>query len=267
MNHLKKNTYFLHFGLKKPVRILRLTDIHISLADDVDGDAMKEHAAHRRDVFFKEGGCPERDPVGYLEEAMEYFEEFDCTVITGDLLDFESHANRETAKEILAGRDYLFTPGSHEFCPKIGIPDTFAYKKKVWDEVQDVFRGNMLFESRIVGGVNVITMDNSFYIWTKEQFEMLKTEVARGYPIILFCHCPLHDSALSHKNPAKKLIPTEEEVESTITVNRYLAENPLIKTAFSGHYHGNGGEYLFGEKTGYFCAPLFKGIVNEIVID
>ena len=37
-----------------------------------------------------------------------------------------------------------------------------------------------MFDSRIVGGVNVISMDNSYYTWTEEQWKRLKLEVARG---------------------------------------------------------------------------------------
>ena len=103
----KSETVNLHFGLEKPVRILHVTDVHLSLADDVDGDSMKEHARERRREFVKEASYPERDPQGYFEEAMEYSKEFDCTVITGDVIDFISHANCQTAKKILAGKDYM----------------------------------------------------------------------------------------------------------------------------------------------------------------
>ena len=267
--NLKSQKFHLHFGLEKPVRILQLTDVHLSLADDIDGDDMKERAAHRRDVFFREAEFPERDPVGYLEEAMEYSKEFDCTVITGDLIDFNSHANREMAKKILAGYDYLFCPGSHEFAPKVGIHDTFEYKREHWDEVQSPFRGDMEFESRIVGGVNLISMDNSYYLWTQRQFDLLKQEVAKGLPIVLFCHCAF-DSPAILQTPGtnfKTLTRTKEEADFTISVNEYIFNEPLIKTAFSGHYHGMGGTASMGEKEGYVLAPLFKGIVGEITID
>ena len=52
-----------HLGLEKPVRILHLTDIHLSLADDRN-ENMIQYAAGRRNTFFKEGNFPERDPVG-----------------------------------------------------------------------------------------------------------------------------------------------------------------------------------------------------------
>lgn len=263
---LKPNVIRLHFGLKKTVRILQLTDVHLSLADDRDGDDMKEHAASRRNTFFREAGFPERDPVGYLEDAMEYAKAFDCTVITGDVLDFMTHANCDMAKKILAGKDYMFCAGNHEFCPKVGVPDSFARKEERLDDIQSYFRGDMVFESRIVGGVNVIAIDNSYYTWTEEQLEWLKAEVSRGLPCILFCHVPLTSNHLDHNPPHKDLHASDEVVETTRKVTKYIVEEPAIKAVFSGHYHNNGTEQL-GDKTGYILGGLFKGIVGEIIID
>ncbi len=257
----------LHLGLEKPVRILHLTDVHFSLADEIDGEDMQKHAALRRNIFFQEAGYPERDPVGYLEDAMEYSKGFDCTVITGDILDFTSHANQVMAKKVLAGKDYMFAAGNHEFCPKVGIPDSFQRKEEIFEDIQSNFRGNMHFESRLVGGVNVIAMDNSHYTWDEGQFALLKAEVRRGYPCLLFFHSPLTCPHMDHNPPHKDLHASEEVVALTREVNRYIAEEPAIKAVFSGHYHTSGTETLPGGKTGYILGGLFKGIVGEITID
>jgi predicted MPP superfamily phosphohydrolase len=262
----QSNVIHLHFGLKKPIRILQLSDVHLSLADDVDGEAMKKHAAMRRSVFFSEANYPERDPVGYLEEAMEYAKGFDCTVITGDVLDFYSHATCETARRVLAGKDYLFCAGNHEFCPQVGTPDSFSRKEEILDEIQTCFRGNMVFESRIVGGVNVIAIDNSYFTWTEEQLSLLKAEVARGLPCILFCHTPLTNPHMRHEPSHKDLGVSDEVIAFTRSVTDYIIHEPAIKAVFSGHHHSNGTEVL-GEKTGYVVGGLFKGIVGEILID
>lgn len=262
----KSNQIHLHVGLQKPVRILHLTDVHISLADDLDGDDMKYHAMRRRKTFVEEAEYPERDPIGYLEDAMEYAKGFDCTVITGDVLDFTSHANCETAKRLLAGKDYLFCAGNHEFCPKVGVPDSFARKAEKFEDIQSLFRGDMAFESRIVGGVNVIAMDNSYFTWTADQFEKLRAEVARGLPCIVFCHCPLTAAHMRHEPHHPDLTVSDEEVAFTRSVTQYIVEEPAIKAVFSGHYHNSATEVL-GEKTGYILGGLFKGIVGEITID
>ena len=262
----KSESVSIHLGLEKPVKILHITDVHLSLADDADGDDMKEHAKWRRREFVKEASYPERDPIGYFEEAMEYSKNFDCTVITGDVVDFTTHANLETAKRILAGKDYMFCAGNHEFCPKVGKPDSFERKEKITDEIQTVFRGNMIFEARIVGGVNVIAVDNGYYTWTKEQFERLKFEVARGLPCVLFCHVPLTFNHMRHEPPHHDLGVSDEYKSFILSVNDYIINEPMIKVVFSGHSHVTGVADL-GNKKDYTLGALFKGIVGEIIID
>ena len=257
-----------HFGLEKPVKILHLTDAHLALTYASEGEEVNARSAHRRDVFFREAEFPQRDPVGYLEDAMEYSKQFDCTVITGDVLDLVFERSKDEARRILAGKDYMFCAGNHEFC-KHGVPETFATRKQLAEEVQPIFRGNMFFESRIVGGVNIITVDNSYLLFTEEQLDLLKAEVARGLPILLFCHCPLNDR---WKNPdyyassSFQRGATDEMIEIGCRVVRYIEEEPLIKAIFAGHYHFNATEHL-GNKTTYILGGLFKGIVGEILID
>ena len=263
---LRSDSITLHFGLEKPIRILHITDVHLSLADDIDGDGMKEHARERRREFVKEAGYPERDPVGYFEEAMEYSKKFNCTVITGDVIDFTSHANCQTARKILSGKDYMFCAGNHEFCPKVGKPDSFERKETITDEIQTVFRGNMIFESRIVGGVNIIIIDNSYYTWTEEQLQKLKFEVARGLPCVLFCHVPLTYHNMRHEPSHKDLGVSEEYKQFILSVNNYIINEPNIKAVFSGHMHVSSVADI-GNKKDYTLGALFKGIVGEITID
>ena len=278
MNHLRTDTVNLHLGLKKPVRILQLTDVHISLADERDVEkpllpTVKdplEFAAKRREIFFKEAAQRRQDayqettgnqldPIGYLQEAMEYSKEFDCTVITGDLIDFNSWANYDVAREILAGKDYLFTPGSHEFCP-----NSFETKAKHMDAVQSVFRGNILFESRIVGGVNVVAMDNGYHMWTEEQMKLMKTEIARGLPILLFCHAPIRGE---YHPQGGGLQLSEDLLKLNLEFNQLLQDEPLIKAVFCGHMH-TAKHYLGSSpKPCYIMPSLFTGVVGEIVID
>jgi len=264
----QSNRVELHFGLEKPVKLLQLTDVHISLTDERNAD-MTERAAKRRDVFFREANFPDRDPVGYLQEAMEYAKNFDCTLITGDLVDFNTYRNYETVAEILAGKDYMFCSGNHEFTPNPGI-DSYQLRADTLDYVQSHFRGDLFFESRIVGGVNVICADNGYHTWTEKQYEQLKAEVAKGLPIVLFCHVPLNKSMMDpnsyQRDETKKLYVTEEEAQTSAKVVRYLAEEPLFKAFFTGHGHHN-DLFDFEGKPCYMTGGLFKGIVCEIFID
>lgn len=265
--NLKPRKIEFHLGLEQSVRILHLTDAHLAFADERDREGMIEYSAKARSIFFNEAGCPERDPVGFLEEAAEYAKEFDCTVITGDLVDFNTYKNYETAQRILAGRDYLFCAGNHEFTPKPGI-DSYELKANSLEFVQSHFRGNLYFESRIVGGVNVVSADNGYYTWTEDQLELLKAEAAKGLPILLFTHVPIHPHLM---DPAwfqvHAKIPgfTEEMFQTSAKVMRYLAEEPAFKGFCSGHWHND--SYIdFCGKPSYVLGGLFKGIVGDIKV-
>lgn len=272
--NLKPFEINLHLGLEKPVRILHLTDAHIALADDSDGDAMKEKAAARRAVFFKEANAPMRDAVGFLEEAVEYSKEFDYTVITGDLMDRISNANVETVRRRLKDLDYICCLGNHEFCNVNG--DIREGREEAFELLKTVYRGNLVLDSHIVGGVNLVAANNSAYYWTEEQFEMLKQEVAKGYPILLFTHSPLENGVrLIDKKPEGRAETIRKIIEkdtgahvlpTTAKVVDYIATEPLIKATFGGHFHGNFVRD-FGDKQTYVLGGLFKGIVGEINID
>ena len=266
----------LHLGLEKPLRILHLTDAHIALADDEDSDALKEKSAARRTVFFNEGKAPLRDPVGFLEEAMEYAKSFDYTVITGDVFDRISHGSVDKIRSVLADKEYLFCLGNHEFSIVTGHAPK-EQRGDILELLKTVFRGNLFFESKVVGGVNLIATDNSGYYWTEEQYELLKAEVAKGYPILLFTHSPL-ENGIRTLDPnhdgrtatIRRLIledgGTEQTLATTCKVTDYIANEPLIKATFGGHFHGNMIKE-FGNKNTYILGGLFKGIVGEIHID
>ena len=229
-------TLQMHLGLEKPVRILHLTDPHLALTYETESEDCRSFSAHRRDVFFREANFPQRDPVGYLEDAMQYAENFDCTVITGDVLDLVFERSKDEARRILAGKDYLFCAGNHEFC-KRGVPETFATRPQLAEEVQPIFRGNMFFESRVVGGVNVVALDNSFLLITEEQLRLLKKEVSRGLPILLFCHCPINDrwKTPDYYASLKPRGATDEMIETGCEAVRYIADEPLIKAICQHH--------------------------------
>ena len=124
----------------------------------------------------------------------------------------------------------------------------------------------MTFESRIVGGLNVIAVDNGYYTWTQEQLDKLKLEVARGLPCILFCHVPLTAAYMRHEPSHKDLGVSEDYKKFILSVNDYIINEPNIKAVFSGHNHITSVADL-GNKKDYTLGALFKGIVGEITVD
>ena len=63
----------LEIGLEKPVKILQITDAHITESNDDDNQVMKDLIEMRRDTFVKEGKYAPRKPQEYVIKAFTTF--------------------------------------------------------------------------------------------------------------------------------------------------------------------------------------------------
>lgn len=256
----------LHFGLEKPVRILHLTDTHIVLSYEDECEENKAFAVWRKPVF----DVSDASPIQIMEEGMEYGEEFDCTVITGDVVDNYSAANYDEMRRIFAGKDFMFTIGNHEYLQpvrhKTRTHEHLDGKKELWDELQSIFPRDIGFDSRIVGGVNMITADNAQMCWSRAQYDRFKEEVAKGYPILIFTHCPVYYATPTYHDHMVKYGFSEEEIQLAYKVHDYLLNEPLIKGFFAGHCHLY-QDKPYGGKPCYLTGALFNRDLTEITID
>lgn len=246
-------------GLKVPVRVAHITDPHLTLADERDAGLIS-HAVGRTEVFWKEAASIGMNAAEAFEKAVESAAKTcDLTVITGDVLDFVSEKNLETSDRILSGKDYLFAAGNHEFCPKVGIPDSFARKRDLWDRIQKHYRGNMGYDHRVVGGVNLVTLDNGFYSFNANQILFLKEQIALKLPIVLFCHVPLSEPILN-LTAVHKDLPLDAYQKQ---INREMLDliwfSPEIRLIAAGHYHSYAKEVLPCGKTEIITAGTFRG--------
>ncbi|MBQ1224033.1 MAG: metallophosphoesterase [Oscillospiraceae bacterium] len=263
---MKAEKIRIELGLEKQVNVAHITDIHLCLADERDAHLI-DHAKERANVFYEEASCPEKTPSEYFREALEYSEKnCDTCVITGDVIDFISAKNLEESEEILSGKNYMFTAGNHEFCPRVGVPDSFARKADVFEDIQSFFNGNMFFESRILGGVNLVTIDNSYYNYSAVQIKMLKAEIEKGLPIIIFSHVPLSDPILKLDYHHRDLVPDEYMMEQNRAMLELIKSSDLIKAVFSGHWQVPGKKEITDQLTEYITPGLFKGVLTHIEI-
>ena len=57
-------------GLERPVKILHITDIHLTYADENDTPEHHRLMKKRFEVFREEGNFPQHNPKEYLEQAI-----------------------------------------------------------------------------------------------------------------------------------------------------------------------------------------------------
>lgn len=275
----------MNIGLSAPVRLLHVTDSHISRADETDFAQCPELEELAR-CRFQEFGGPQSEDY-YLQSITYAMQENILLVHTGDLIDFLSNANFAFMDETLWDVDYIYAAGNHDFCHFVGrAVEDDIYKWENIKVIQPHVRQNLYFDSRIVGGVNVVTMDDSYYRFTKGQKEMLCAEVAKGYPILLCLHVPLYTPKLAvsmlEKNDCAFVIGAPREVYSCYPEHRRMQQAPdaqtrevidyikserKIKGILAGHVHQNFEEPLENGVLQICTNAGYMGYVRELILN
>lgn len=244
----------INAGAKTPFKLFHITDCHICLCDERNDVRKRELAENRNKAF----GTTQ---VKFFEGALEYAKANNLTILsTGDICDFVSHANFDYVKKSFAETDYIFAVGNHEFSHYVGeAVEDEKYKMRSFKDVQKMHpKNNLRFDSRIINGVNIITLDNVYYNFTSLQTTSLEREICRGYPIILAMHNPIHTvelydyMILKRKSPCAYLVGTPEKLLKCYPPDRYVqqrpdketlefiefaSKQPLIKGVIAGHLH------------------------------
>lgn len=260
----------LSVGLEHPVKILHITDIHLTYANGMDTPEHHELMKKRTDTFRREGELAPFGPKEYFEQAIALAKEENALLVcTGDAIDIHTHGNLEVMKEIIRGEDLMFSPGGHEhqrICRRT-MEEPYPYWETVRPQLESEFpEFNLYFESRDLGGINVITADNSLDYFPKKTVEAFKRELEKGLPVIVFFHDPIWDGLLNQKEPYHPNIRlTAEDYRCSHEMIDLLLTHPLVVTTVGGHGHRD-AERMIGDKMHYMTAGLFKGQARMIEI-
>ena len=240
-------------GAEKPFRFLHMSDTHFTLADERD-DERKQLLAKERTKWHS--------TAEQISTEVEAYTKKNGLMIahTGDYIDFVSESNLDRLRKFTTENDVFFAAGNHEFSLYVGEAfEDAEYRNKSLEKVQSCIKNNMRFDSRKINGVNLIAIDNGYYLFEQEQLDALKKEVEYGLPIILFMHTPIYDRELyrimgEHDclGTAAYMVATPEELMKNYSEYRYrqqkagaitletvdyIKSQPLIKAIFCGHLH------------------------------
>ena len=275
--NIEKST--LHIGLEKPLKILHVTDSHIALCDDRDNERKKALAERPNRVGREK----------FLEEHLAYGREnCDLIVHTGDLIDFTSQANFDFARKVLADEKVFFAAGNHEFSQYVGEAyEDFAYKMNSFREIQPGLGAPLFFNSKIIGGVNFVSIDDSYHQFELWQMEKLKKEIDKGFPIIVCLHVPLFEQSLydyfiSITSPGdctylagcdEDHLPYDEwraiEIRPrgvTCVMVDFIKSQPQIKAVLAGHLHFSFVSDIAPGKQQFVTGGGYEDQVRELTI-
>ena len=275
---IEQNT--VKIGLDSPVRLLHVTDSHIDLVDERDNE--------RKRALKLRMNRP--NPLADLKEHLAYAKEnCDLMVHTGDLIDFVSVANVEMAREVVSEDKVFYIAGNHDFSQYVGEAwEDDAYRMNSYMQMGGGFGVPMFFNSRTVGGVNIVGIDNSYYRFADWQLWRLKREAEKGMPIVLAFHTPLFEESLYERHrelhpgectylagcDEEHLLPYSEfravqqrPDEATLRMIDYIKTEPLIKLILSGHLHFSFVSQLTDSLTQIVTGSGYEGIAREIILE
>ena len=280
---LNVKTITLDIGLCSHVRLVHSSDNHVCLADLRDDERKRKLAKDRLKCFGKTA----EELVDLFEQSVKYAADNGAVFLsTGDICDFISYACLDEAKTMLSVADSVFAVGNHEFSKYVGeAKEDDAYKNDSYRFVQSFFRNDLTFDSRTVNGLNIVTVDNSYYNFTMLQLEKLKAEAAKGLPILMAFHNPIFTSELyaymvseldnklsysvgcpdeyTSRNPFEK-VPDS----ATKAFIEYMSSEPLIKAVLAGHVHRffESGLHWKHEARQIIAGAGFEGYVTDITV-
>ena len=277
--NLCKNT--LHIGLERPVRLLHVTDTHLPFSDARDDARTQALSASRK------SWAP--DAERYLQEQLAYAREnCDLLVHTGDLIDFLSKSNVEYAREFVQEEHVFFIAGNHEYTHYLGEAwEDLAYRMTSYIQMGGGLGVPMFFNSRIVGGVNVVGIDNGYYHFADWQLWRLKREVAKGFPVILAFHDPLFEQSLydyhmslpgadctylvgcdeEHLLPYSEFRAVQQRPDdATLRMIDYICGEPAIKAILTGHLHFAFESMITPTLPQYVTGAGYRGDARELTI-
>ena len=271
----------IEIGLDKPVKLLHVTDTHLCDLDERDDDRKKW--VLRNDSV--EGNKQ------YFREAIDYCNDHcDMLVHGGDMYSLVSPRSIEVVREHLdLCKNYIVVAGNHEFSQYGGESwEGIAYKMTQYQTVRHRLGEDLLFASKVVGGVNVVAIDDGYYRVEDWQIWRLQREVKKGLPIVLLMHVPLYDEDLYQKslafwgkNNGAALIGCDENhlmvyseyrayqqrpTPSTMRFIDYVNSEPLIKCVLTGHIHFNHECTLPGGAVQLVTGNTYGGHAREITL-
>ena len=271
----------LDLGLAQPVRILQVSDSHLSACCEEDSEKAKAKSKKKTAAFLKEAGGVTQEQR--FAEALELAEDYDALVMTGDIADSPSPANLQVLAGMLEGRRYLYTFGNHDYYTYDSDSGKAEDRERFLDEFLRFLPCDPTMDSMEIGGLDLVTLDDSLAQFSELQLEFLKAEIAKGLPILLFLHLPVYsptfapkayewwESSMSVGTPAEVLAahnetdPKMPAQPATLAVLELIREEPLIKAVFASHLHFADEAEVLG-KPQFVNEPCYLGSVREIVV-
>ena len=244
----------IDIGVGKAFKALHFSDTHLNFFDAVDFSAVtdsKKAHYHRRWCRFPQA-------LQSFYATVDYARSNGLMMLhTGDLIDYVSEGNERTLSHNVAGLDFHYAIGNHEYQDR-GPEHYTDDQQGVRRRLRRYLPNDLTVASRVVGGVNFVSFDNAMHNLREETIVGVKKEFGKGLPVVLMCHIPPVYTMLFRENSRKakrtRLIrmgevsaqtkemplpgnPADRHNESTRAFYAWLRGRKDLKAILCGHTH------------------------------
>lgn len=255
-------------GLTRAYTLLQISDAHVVVARQEDGEAAFARAKRQIEAWAHGGFSP----AEVFEEILAYTEQErpDALLMAGDCVDYVSTSNAAYMAEKLSALSVpvLYAFGNHEGgnYDEI-IPDP----RSCYPTYASVMGDDPALQSMDLGDVLLVAMDDCDRRITPAQLAAFRRLSEAGKPIILLMHIPVCTEAITpsvmqrwnHTFMIGNLESTPETLEFCELVK---SPDAPVKAIQAGHVHfAHEGEFASG-RTQYTSAPAFEGFVRRLRI-
>ena len=244
------------------LKILQITDTHISIADEKEADMMK-YGERMHQAYLN----PRKHyALDTLETTFEYFDDIlqkakkenvNLLLLTGDIVNFPSAVSVKYVYDRLTatGIPWLFISGNHDWHYE-GLPGSPDSLRDVWTQksLLPLYNGlNPLFYSKIIKGINFVGIDNSTGQVNESQIRFLQDQLKKPEPIVMISHIPY---SLNNKT---------NQTGMAAFIDVITANSDKITAIFTGHNH-RFSFYFTGNLCQYSTMAGFQGASYSINI-
>jgi len=218
--------------VKKPVKLLHITDQHITGAYETEDELVKSEAVRREAVFAHIHQLAER----CFERLLDIGEkgDFNGVLLSGDIIGYPSKYNIDyLAKKMKEFKKPIaYAIGNHDWC--------YATEKSCdatrdihFPEIESAIERSVRMHAIDIAGVTVATFDNTAYRVKPEQTEFLREQIALGKPLIAAFHCPMAVDTIIEpttkiwKRPSLMNLP--REIAEKYNIPHTVADEPTAE--------------------------------------
>ena len=242
-------------ALAKPLRLLHVSDSHVTRIDSRDPEELRAFALSRSRMGRELG---ER----YLDEASAWARQEGVTLVhTGDLVAFAGEACLEYAGRFLRTGDVVACVGNHEYWLSGTRRNVESNRVACCGQLAAAFPGYPVSVRRLEG-LALFAFDNASGRISQEVAEAFERVVAEGNPIVVACHVPLAAPDLA--DIAWCSCGNAEADERTVGFVERIRREPLVKAVLAGHVHGERVGRFSPTAMEYVAGALFNGEAQEI---